>query len=120
MNRLQHFLRAKTQYSLHSPFVYKLYTEVLFSRAPEAPHGRFEQTIWRLEQHYGVKARRHGDIAKLDAKDIFFMVINHPHRNEKSWNEVIEEPFYQVTLDFYSVGIAISNPRLSRQHFILR
>ena len=58
MNRLQHFLRAKTQFNLHSPFVYGLYTEVLFSRAPGVPRGRYEGALWRLERHYGVAADR--------------------------------------------------------------
>lgn len=31
MNRLQFFLKATTQYGIHSPFVYRLYSEVLFA-----------------------------------------------------------------------------------------
>ena len=53
MNRIGHFLRAKTQYNLHSPFVYRHYTEALFSHA--RGRGRsFEDVVWRLEEYYSL------------------------------------------------------------------
>ncbi len=122
MNRLQHFLLAKTQYSLHSPFVYKLYTEVLFSVCPDgAPQGRgYRAMLWRLEHHYGVQALRLGGNATLNTHDGDFLVVAHPHREEDRWRQIIESPRYQATIDLFSVGIAVANPRLSKQHFLLR
>lgn len=122
VNRLQHFLRAKTQYSLHSPFVYKLYTEVLFSRRPVgAPQGRgYQAMLWRLEHHYGVKASRLGGNATLHTRDGDLLVVDRPHREEERWQQIMENPRFHVTIDLFSVGIAIRNPRLSRQHFLLR
>lgn len=120
MNRLQHFLRAKTQFNLHSPFLYGLYTEVLFSRAEGAPHGRFVEVVWRLEHRYSVVADRAGDCATLDTADGRFLVVDHPHRNEARWQSVIDNPRWQATVDLFSVGLAVANPRLSKQHFILR
>ena len=120
MNRLQHFLHAKTQFGLHSPFVYGLYTEVLFSRAEGVPRGRFNGVVWRLERHYGVETSRQEGTASLSTTDGDFLVVDHPHRNEALWKDLLDDSHYQVTLDLYSVGIAVSNPRLSRQHFLLR
>ncbi len=122
MNRLRHFLLAKTQYGLHSPFVYRLYTEVLFSRCPDgAPQGRgYEAILWRLERHYGVPAGRFGGYATLGTPDGDFLVVDHPHREESRWQDIIDSAHYQVTIDLFSTGIAIANPRLSRQHFLLR
>ena len=133
MNRLQHFLHAKTQFNLHSPFVYGLYTEVLFSRAEGCPKGRYEAAVWRLEQRYGVAARRHGGPATLDTPDGRFLVVDHPHRTpsplrgtppkpggELDWQHLINSAEWQVTLDFFDYGIAVANARLSKQHFILR
>jgi hypothetical protein len=48
------------------------------------------------------------------------LVVNRPHRDEASWQALCADPRYQVTLDLYRCGICIANPRLSRQHFILR
>ena len=120
MNRLQHFLRAKTQFNLHSPFLYGLYTEVLFSRAEGAPHGRFAGMVWRLERHYDVVASRTGDSASLLTPEGRFLVVDHPHRDESRWNSIISDPQWKATIDLFSVGIAVDNPRLSKQHFILR
>ena len=119
MNRLQHFLRAKTQFNLHSPFVYGLYTEVLFSRC----HGRgrgFKDVVWRIEHHYGVAAERREGSASIHTPEADFLVLDHPHRDESRWQSLIDEPRYQVTIDLFTVGIAVVNPHLSKQHFVLR
>lgn len=122
MNRIKHFLLAKTQYNLHSPFVYKLYTEVLFSRPPAgAPQGRdYQSILWRLEHHYGVQALRLGGNATLNTADGDFLVVDHPHREAERWRQIVDGSNYQVTLDLYTVGIAIASPRLTKQHFLLR
>ena len=116
MNRISHFLRAKTQYNLHSPLIFRLYTEALFSRA--RGHGRsFEDVVWRLEEYYGLP---HTGNPTLDTTDGEMLVVDHPHGDEASWQAVCNDPRYQVTIDLYRCGIAIGNSRLSRQHFILR
>ena len=120
MNRLQYILRAKTQFSLHSPFVYRLYTEVLCSHCPG--HGRSATDIlWRLEEYYGI---RHSTFdsqhSTLSTPDGLFIIVDHPHRDEKRWRELIDNPQWQVTLDLFTAGVAVANPRLSKQHFILR
>ncbi|MBQ2511177.1 MAG: hypothetical protein II531_03345 [Bacteroidales bacterium] len=120
MNRLSHFLRAGTQYNLHSPFVYNLYTEVLTAHVPQAPHNRYEDVVWRLEQRYKTTAERSADSARLQCGTLTFLVIDHPHRNEHRWQHLLDNPSYQVTIDLFSVGVVIANKNLSRQHFILR
>ncbi len=120
MNRLQYFLHAKTQFNLHSPFVYRLYTEVLFSRAKGTPHGRFAEVVWRLERHYNIASEHLDDTAVLDTSDGRFLVVNRPHRDEQRWQSIIADPQWQVTIDLFSVGLAVENPRLHKQHFILR
>lgn len=120
MNFLSYLLRAKTHFSLHSPFVYRLYTEVLTSRAEGAPKRRYEAMVWRLERYYGVEAMRNAGTAELRTSDGYFVVIDHPYRDADDWKGIIHDSNYQVTLDFFTVGIAITNPHLSKQHFFLR
>jgi len=120
MNFLSYLLRAKTHFSLHSPFVYRLYTEVLTSRAKGVPKRRYEAMVWRLERYYGVTATRNVGTAELRTSDGYFVVIDHPYRDADDWKGIIHDSNYQVTLDFFTVGIAITNPHLSKQHFILR
>ena len=117
MNRIGHFLRAKTQYNLHSPFVYRLYTEVLFSHA--RGHGRsFNDIVWRLERYYNSTFNiQH---STLSTPDGLFLVVDRPHRRESEWQSIVSDPQWQVTIDLYSCAIAVQSPRLSKQHFLLR
>ena len=117
MNRISHFLRAKTQYNLHSPFVYRLYTEALFSHA--RGRGRsFEDVVWRLERYYNsIFNIQH---STLSTPDGLFLVVDHPHRHEADWQAIVDNPDWQVTIDLYRCGIAVRSPRLSKQHFLLR
>lgn len=114
MNRISHFLRAKTAYNLHSPFVYRLYTEALFSRCPG--RGRCAgDVVWRLEEYYGLP---HSGSTTLHTPDGVFLVV--ADTGCPDWDAVVASPDWQVTLDLYSCGVAVSSPRLSKQHFLLR
>ncbi len=118
MNRLQHFLRAKTQYNLHSPFVYRLYTEALFSRCPG--RGRsYADIVWRLEEYYSLPHSTHSTPhSTLHTSDGLFLVVADTHSAD--WNVIVASPDWQVTLDLYSCGLAVASPKLSKQHFLLR
>ena len=120
MNRISHFLHAKTQYNLHSPFVYRLYTEVLFSRCPG--RGRsYEDVVWRLEEYYGLP---HSQLSTrnspLSTPNGLFLIVDRPHSDEVAWKAIVDSPDWQVTLDLYHCGIAVRSPRLTKQHFLLR
>ena len=125
MNRISHFLRAKTQYNLHSPFVYRLYTEALFSHCPG--RGRhYADVVWRLEEYYGLPHSQlstlHSPLSTLHSQlttpDGLFLVVADTHSEE--WDAVVASKDWQVTLDLYHCGVAVSSPRLSKQHFLLR
>ena len=118
MNRISHFLRAKTQYNLHSPFVYRLYTEVLFSRC--RGRGRsYEDVVWRLEEYYGLPhSKLQTPNSKLQTPEGVFLVVADTHSEE--WESVVASKDWQVTLDLYRCGVAVSSQRLSKQHFLLR
>jgi hypothetical protein len=74
-----------------------------------------------LERHYGVAAdRSSGGEATFSCSDGDFLLLDHPHRREARWQAVVDDPCWSVTLDFFDYGIAVRNPRLSRQHFVLR
>jgi hypothetical protein len=114
VNRISHFLRAKTQYNLHSPFVYRLYTEVLFSRCRGRGRSAAD-VVWRLEEYYGLP---HSGHTSLSTPDGDFLVVADTRSEE--WEAVVASNDWQVTLDLYSCGVAVRSPRLSKQHFLLR
>ena len=64
MNRLAYILKAKTQYNLHSPFVFDLYNEALLPRVDSkklkintlsGQERRNAALIYKLADHYAVK-----------------------------------------------------------------
>ena len=118
MNRISHFLRAKTQYNLHSPFIYRLYTEALFSHC--SGRGRsYEDIVWRLEEYYGLP---HSPLSTLNTQlttpDGTFLVI--ADTDSPEWAAAVASPDWHVTLDLYHCGVAVASQRLSKQHFLLR
>ena len=114
MNRISHFLRAKTQYNLHSPFVYRLYTEALFSRCRGRRRSAAD-VVWRLEEYYGLPHSGHPTFGTPDGD---FHVVADTRSSE--WDAIVASPDWQVTLDLYSCGVAVCSTRLSKQHFLLR
>lgn len=120
MNRISHFLHAVTQYNLHSPFVFRLYTEVLFSRS--RGRGRsFGDVVWRIEEYYRLPHTCcASSTVRLATPDGMFLVVDRPHHRETEWQSVVGDPAWQVTIDLYSTGLAVRSPRLSKQHFLLR
>ena len=51
------------------------------------------------------------------------LLLSHPHSTpaaEAQWEHLKADPTYQVSLDLYDVALLIRNPRLSRQHLLLR
>lgn len=123
MTRIGHFLKAKTEYGLHSPFVYRLYTEVLFSRSAGRRRTAGD-AVWRLEEYYGLPHAEQPLVpegyAQLETEEGTFLVVDRPHRDEAAWCSVVADGAWQVTLDLYTVGIAVRSPRLSKEHFLLR
>ncbi len=116
MNRLEHFLRAKTRYNIHSPFLYRLYTEVLFAHAGGHRSHSFSDIAWRLRRYYSLPDGN----PPYSTPDGTFLLVDHPHRNKSRWQQLVDDPEWQLTLDLFDTGIAVRNPRLSKQHFILR
>lgn len=146
MNRLQFFLKAKTKFNLHSPFVFDLYREVLF--APLAKERRRElaiadkrqELIYKLANHLQPQhlflAHMDGRMAELVHKASPHTIVEewtgqtpspsdlllllHPHRNEQLWQHLKETPHATAILDLFHTGILLFNKKLHKQYFLLR
>lgn len=132
MNRLTYWLKAKTQYNIHSPFVFDLYNEVLFSRLD--PHVtklldgseslRFRELLYKLEHSFfPVSVERDRGVATLMLTDEVIVVVDRPHASRQSeldWDRLKSEECYRVSIDLFDVGLLFSDKRLHRQHFLLR
>lgn len=133
MTRLEYWFRAKTQYGVHSPFVFDLYREVLFASVPrcvvgDAPRGerRYRAICYKLADHFALDVLASDGWQTLMAGAEDFgkvLVVNKPHgcrEAEEAWGRLCHTEPYRVSIDLYDVGVLFSNPRLHCQHFLLR
>jgi len=139
MTYLEFYLKAKTQFFLHSPFIYTLYQKVLFaplskSRRKELGiNNREEELIYKISDYLQPQhlftinietqvAENHPwNNQEPQPHDIIF--VNHPHgtsENQKLWNTLCQHPAATATIDTYHAGIILFDPKLSKQHYLLR
>ena len=145
MTRLYYWLHAQTQYSIHSPFLFDMYREVLFARlTPEERrrhgiprHDRYRELIYKCCNHYHMEVASpqpgaHGGTLLLThlnintlthSNTLSILLLSRPHATpaaEQQWEKLKADPDYQVSIDLYDVALLIRNPHLHRQHFLLR
>lgn len=138
MNRLQYWIKAQTQYRVHSPFVFAMYRKVLFARLPkelsrkveeEYTIGgrRYREMVYKLKDHYRLRQICYSsDEAILEGDPQTFgmvKVVSRPHGSrlrELCWNTQCNSGEYNVSVDLFDVGLLMSHPKLHRQHFLLK
>lgn len=138
MNRLQYWIKAQTQYRLHSPFVFGMYRKVLFAQLPkelsrrvEKEYGtgcrRYREIVYKLKDHYRLRqVCYNSDEAILEGDPETFgsvKVVSRPHESrlrELEWDAQCSNGRYNVSIDLYEVGLLMSHPKLHRQHFLLK
>lgn len=136
MNRIEYWIKAKTQYEVHSPFVFDMYRKVLFARlSPEQKrevkrrHGSsstYCQLCYKLMDHYHLQQSSVDGCVMLASSNspLKVMLIDRPHRSrcqEAAWDELVKShPDYQVAIDLYDAGLLIQYPKLHKQHFLLK
>lgn len=134
MNRLEYWLRAKTQYNLHSPYIFKLYNEVLFAHLDAATITRlgggrealYRQMVYKLSRYYPaaqVQDCEGGTLLQGVNSDGDILIFPQPHHNaaaELRWNNLRGSDPWRVCVDMYDVGLLFSSRRLHPQYFMLR
>lgn len=134
MNRLTYWLSAQTIYNLQSPYLYKLCGEVLCARISRSTrarlrlprrHRQYHEEVYKLSNYFAARCTHVSEcecqLALSDGSRI--AVIRAPHCNklaEQRWRQLQQEQPWRVALDMYDVGVLLSNPRLSRQRFVLK
>ena len=144
MNRLEYWIKAQTQYRVHSPFVFDMYRKVLFARLDAEGEGRmrafvpegvdfcradrrYHEVVYKLCDHYGLRVACYdGDEAVLEGDEAEFgsvKVVCRPHRcraRELRWMAQQGNEKYNVSIDLYDAGLLLSHPKLHRERFLLR
>lgn len=135
MNRLQYWIKAQTQYGVHSPFVFDMYRKVLFARVGKDVRRQlaithdhaYHEMVYKLRDHYHLEVLCYDDDeAVLQGDPATFgtiKVVCRPHRcqaREYRWKAQQENAKYRVSIDLYDVGLLLNSPRLHPQHFLLK
>lgn len=144
MTRLEYWIKAKTQYNIHSPFIFKLYNDVLFARtcgqlppasipswAAAAPSTQtkdrqYLEMIYKMSDHFALRCVSSDPLQTLlqgDEPMGKVLVVNRPHADksaEARWTQLLADPSFRVSIDLYDVGLLLANTNLHPQHFILR
>ena len=137
MNRITYWLTANTIYNIQSPSLYRLCGEVLCARLPHAlrrrlprRHRKYHEALYKLSAHLGARAVPMGGagdgmrgslLALRDGRRV--AVVCAPHASASAarhWGQLRQEREWRVSIDLYDVGVLLDDPRLSRQHIVLK
>lgn len=136
MNRLEYWIKADTQYNVHSPFMFDMYRKVLFARLPRSAReavamrygavGRFQKMVYKLADHYCLRVVSYAADEVLlegDGPLSRVCVVAKPHGDKASearWKARQEGEDFNVSVDLFDVGLLIAHNKLHRQHFLLK
>ena len=144
MTRIEYWIKAQTQYRVHSPFVFEMYRKVLFARvdadaykafAAQLPADmlydrrcrRYIETVYKMQDYYHLRmvcfdsdeAVLEGGREGLEG----VKVVCRPHHcraRELRWMAQQGNAKYDVSIDMFDVGLLLTNLKLHRQHFVLK
>lgn len=135
MNRFQYWLRARTRYNLHSPFLFDLYDKVLWARLDGRPAAvpqccrrdrRYHEMVYKMTDFFSMHVTEStADSTMLAGNGVVkkAIVVRRPHRSstaERQWHTIADTSDCNIAIDLYDVGLLIQNPRLLPQRFLLR
>ena len=135
MNRLEFLLLAKTQYNIQSPFLFRLYSDVISPRLSRQQlrslsiksSDRYSQLRFKLCDHLHLSPAPN---TSIHGAELFLMsdgssvgLIQSPHRSsssESEWKSIVRSPDVTLTVDLFYAGLFFTSAKLSKQHFLLR
>ncbi len=125
---------ARSEYFVHSPFVYTLMTECLHKKRRFFPENR-DRLLKSLSDY--LSATEPGlDILRI-APDVpvknipaaaltaenTMLFIDRPHKGtqrEAQWNDLCRNPDIILTIDLFRVGLVFPRREMRKEHFCLR
>ena len=144
MTRIEYWIKAQTQYRVHSPFVFEMYRKVLFAHvdadaykafadqlpvdlASDRRCRRYIETVYKMQDYYHLRmVCFDSDEAVLEGGSEGLegvKVVCRPHHcraRELRWMAQQGNAKYHVSIDMFDVGLLLTNPKLHRQRFVLK
>lgn len=139
MNRcyayIKYLLRAKDQHSLHSPFVYTLYTKCIYRKKYSQTKDYYHRINTFLIETAGEEIFKGHYCNSLsfnffsilkqkneEHKGIQWFFINRIYENQqthKLWNKLTRDKNISISLDFWSFGLIFTKKNQEKENFIL-
>ena len=112
LSYLRYVVRRKNEFHIHSPFVYKLYTQVI--------RGGDEEALKALGiEHTEIVTE--GEMPAGDSKVMYVMEgIHHDQKKERFWHTICDCPDVTLTIDLYDKGLFFYREGMEKQHFVLK
>ena len=112
LSYLRYVARRKNEYGIHSPFVYKLYTQVIKSHQLEKLRELgIENEVTLVDEQ----------VPEKDDKVMY--VVEGIHENKKKeafWDTICSHPDVTLTIDLYDKGFVFYREGMEKQNFVLR
>lgn len=136
-----HFILSNSRHGTHSPFVYRLADEVIYTSAKQKVRGgsKSDLLIKEIATYYGVAIKQDKSawsgaldvsIEKLQLEEVVdlqhhftFLFLRDIHKNastKKMWNLLSKEDSITVTIDLFYFGIVCHREGQRKEHFKLR
>lgn len=147
---LKHFFVSNSRHGTHSPFVYKLADEVIYSKSKAKSLGLemprlfakpYKKLLQDMLLHLGVERLTYsseqewGDAVFFAAEDLDqaavkralknrqFVLIDEPHGDreiQRKWELLIQDPLVVVSVDLFHFGLLVYREGQRKEHFRLR
>ena len=110
---LRYLAKRKNEFGIHSPFVFKLYTEVI-------KRGRWDRLkALGIEKVKEVEAGSFDEV--LDPSVMYVVKGIHDHKdNEAYWDTICGRPDVTLTIDLYHKGLFFYREGMEKQGFVLK
>ena len=126
---MYYLARARSEFYVHSPFVY-----ALIKRAFESRDKLFDRLGQYLEKQYGrtrlVRCTEKASISAFAAKvpeimpmESIVVFVDKPYataQREKEWNDACAQSDITLTIDLFRAGIVFPFRDMEKEHFCLR
>ena len=112
LSYLRYVVRRKNEFHIHSPFVYKLYTQVIRGGDEEALKALgIERTEIVME-----------DVVPFCDGKVMYVVegIHRDQKKEALWHTICDCPDVTLTIDLYDKGLFFYREGMEKQHFVLK
>lgn len=125
---------ARSEYFVHSPFVYTLMTECLRKKRRFFPENR-DRLLERISGYLAAaepdlnilritpdEPIKHSRTTTLTAENTM-LFIDLPHKGtqrEAQWNDLCRNPDITLTIDLFRAGLVFPRREMRKEHFCLR